>query len=630
MFSFFMRREKASVGESTVILAALGVVFGDIGTSPLYAMREAFNHADGMTTDASNVLGVLSLMIWSLILIVSLKYLMFVLRADNKGEGGVLALTALISSLRPVDSTKRSLMLMFGLFGAALLFGDGVITPAVTILGAVEGLNVATPMFKPFVVPITITILVVLFWAQHYGTAKIGAVFGPIILLWFATIGTLGAFAIVKAPVVLEAFNPIYAIDFCLTGGKQILIVLGAVFLTTTGAEAMYADMGHFGASAIRKAWYYVAFPGLLINYLGQGALLLTSPEAKENPFFYLVPSWGLYPMVILSTMAAVIASQALITGVYSITQQAIHLGYLPRLRIVHTSSVTKGQIYMPHINWVLLAMTVWLVITFQTSSALAAAYGIAVALTMIITTFLACIVARRLWRWSATLTVIAFILMMLVDLVFLSSNVIKIQHGGWFPLALASVLFMVMTTWKTGKAILFDYLKSHTIPFEQFLKDIRTKPPARVPGTAVFMTAEPSGIPLALLHNVKHNKVLHERNIFLTIFVEEVPFIRKNAHVEASELKDGFYRMSVRYGFMEKPDITDIFDVSGESKIILNPEETSFFLGKETIIATHNRGMAIWREKLFSFMSKNSEGAIVFYNIPRQQVVELGVQIEL
>jgi KUP system potassium uptake protein len=605
-----MRREKSAAGESTVILAALGVVFGDIGTSPLYAMREAFNHAEGMTTDAANVLGVLSLMIWSLILIVSLKYLMFVLRADNKGEGGVLALTALISSLRPVDSTKRSLMLMFGLFGAALLFGDGVITPAVTILGAVEGLNVATPMFKPFVVPITITILVVIFWAQHYGT--------------------LGMFAIVKAPVVLEAFNPIYAIDFCLTGGSKILIVLGAVFLTTTGAEAMYADMGHFGASAIRKAWYYVAFPCLLLNYLGQGALLLTSPEAKANPFFYLVPSWGLYPMVILSTMAAVIASQALITGVYSISQQAIHLGYLPRLRIVHTSSITKGQIYMPHINWLLLAMTVWLVITFQTSSALAAAYGIAVALTMIITTALACIVARRLWRWSATVTYIAFVLMMAVDLVFLSSNIIKIQHGGWFPLALASVLFMIMTTWKTGKAILFEYLKSHTIPFEQFLKDIRTKPPARVPGTAVFMTAEPSGIPLALLHNVKHNKVLHERNIFLTIFVEEVPFIRKNAHVEATELKDGFYRMSVRYGFMEKPDITDIFDVSGESQIVLDPEQTSFFLGKETIIATHNRGMAIWREKLFSFMSKNSEGAIVFYNIPRQQVVELGVQIEL
>ncbi len=625
-----MRREKASVSESTIILAALGVVFGDIGTSPLYAMREAFNHADGMTTDALNVLGVLSLMIWSLILIVSLKYLMFVLRADNKGEGGVLALTALISSLRPVDTTKRSALLLIGLFGAALLFGDGIITPAVTILGAVEGLNVATPMFKPFVVPITITILVVLFWAQHYGTAKIGAVFGPVILLWFGTIATLGVCAIFKAPAVLEAFNPLYAVEFCLTAGSKVIVVLGAVFLTTTGAEALYADMGHFGASAIRKAWYYVAFPALVLNYLGQGALLLTSPEAKENPFFYLVPSWGLYPMVILSTMAAVIASQALITGVYSITQQAIHLGYLPRLRIIHTSMTAKGQIYMPHVNWLLLAMTVWLVITFQTSSALAAAYGIAVSLTMIITTMLACMVARRLWNWSATAVTIAFVLMMAVDLVFLSSNVIKIQHGGWFPLALGAVLFMVMTTWKTGKAILSDYLKSHTIPFEQFLKEIRTKPPARVPGTAIFMTAEPTGIPLALLHNLKHNKVLHEKNIFLTIYVEEVPFVRKAAHVEVSPLKDGFYRMSVRYGFMEKPDITDIFDVTGDNQIILKPEETSFFLGKETIIATHNRGMAIWREKLFSFMSKNSEGAIVFYNIPRQQVIELGVQIEL
>lgn len=630
MFSFFMRREKASVSESTVILAALGVVFGDIGTSPLYAMREAFNHADGLSVDPINVLGVLSLMIWSLILIVSLKYLMFVLRADNKGEGGVLALTALISSLRPSEITKRSPLLLIGLFGAALLFGDGIITPAVTILGAVEGLNVATPMFKPFVVPITITILVILFWAQHYGTAKIGAVFGPIILLWFATIGGLGAYAIFQAPAVLEAINPLYAIEFCFTAGGKFLVVLGAVFLTTTGAEALYADMGHFGASAIRKAWYYVAFPCLVLNYLGQGALLLVSAEAKENPFYYLVPSWGLYPMVLLSTMAAVIASQALITGVYSITQQAIHLGYLPRLRIIHTSSIAKGQIYMPHVNWALLAMTVWLVITFQTSSALAAAYGIAVSLTMIITTILACMVARRLWGWSATTVGIVFVVMMAVDMLFLSSNVMKIQHGGWFPLALGATLFMIMTTWKTGKAILFDYLKSHTIPFEQFLKDIRTQPPARVPGTAIFMTAEPSGIPLALLHNVKHNKVLHERNIFLTIFVEEVPFVRKTAHVDVTELKEGFFRMSVRYGFMEKPDITDIFDVSGDSQMVLKPEETSFFLGKETIIATHNRGMAIWREKLFSFMSKNSEGAIVFYNIPRQQVIELGVQIEL
>ncbi len=625
-----MRREKPTVSESTIILAALGVVFGDIGTSPLYAMREAFNHADGMAADALNVLGVLSLMIWSLILIVSFKYLMFVLRADNKGEGGVLALTALISSLRPADTAKKSPLLLIGLFGAALLFGDGMITPAVTILGAVEGLNLATPMFKPFVVPITITILVVLFWAQHYGTAKIGAVFGPIILLWFATIGTLGAVAIVKMPSVLEAFNPLYAIDFCISSGGHFVIVLGAVFLTTTGAEALYADMGHFGASAIRKAWYYVAFPCLLLNYLGQGALLLTSSEAKENPFYYLVPAWGLYPMVILSTLAAVIASQALITGVYSITQQAIHLGYLPRLRIVHTSETTKGQIYIPHVNWMLLVMTVWLVITFQTSSALAAAYGIAVSLTMIITTLLACMVAKRLWKWSTWVTSTVFVLMMVVDLVFLASNAIKIQHGGWFPLAMAALLFMIMSTWKTGRAILIDYMKSHTISFEQFLEELRLKPPVSVPGTAVFMTAESKGIPLALLHNVKHNKVLHEKNIFLTIFVEEVPFVRKTDHLEVTKLRDGFYRMSVRYGFMEKPDITHIFDATANSPICLNPEETSFFLGKETIIATHNRGMAIWREKIFSFMSKNSEGAIVFYNIPRQQVIELGVQIEL
>ncbi len=624
-----MRKAPSGKASTALIISALGVVFGDIGTSPLYAVREAFSHS-GMAPTPANILGILSLMIWTLILIVSLKYLFFVLRADNKGEGGVLALTALISSLRPSETSKRNPLILVGLFGAALLFGDGIITPAVTILGAIEGLNVATPMFEPYVVPITITILVLFFWAQHYGTAKIGAIFGPIILVWFATIGTLGAVAIFKAPLVLEAFNPLYAIDFCFTSGFATIIVLGSVFLVATGAEALYADMGHFGSSAIRRAWYFFAFPGLLLNYLGQGALLITNPDARVNPFYMLVPSWGLYPMVILSTMAAIIASQALITGVFSITQQAIHLGYLPRLRIVHTSITSIGQIYIPHVNWTLLALTVWLVVTFHTSSALAAAYGIAVSLTMLITTILACIVARRLWNWPSWLAWLAFIAMLIVDALFLTSNVLKIQHGGWFPLTLGALLFMIMTTWKKGRLILFDYLKGHTIPFDQFIEEIHTKPPAVVSGTAIFMTAEPTGIPLALLHNVKHNKVLHERNIFLTIFVEEVPYVKKMARLEITPLKDGFYRMSARYGFMEKPDIRDILEASAEKALRLDLENTTFFLGKETIIATHNRGMAIWREKLFSFMSKNSEGAIIFYNIPRAQVVELGVQIEL
>jgi KUP system potassium uptake protein len=624
-----MRKAPTGNASKALVLAALGVVFGDIGTSPLYAVREAFGHA-GINPTPFNILGVLSMMIWTLILIVSFKYLYFVLKADNKGEGGVLALTALISSLRPADSNKRNPLLLIGLFGAALLFGDGIITPAVTILGAIEGLNVATPMFEPYVVPLSITILVLFFWAQHHGTAKIGSVFGPIIAVWFIAIGAFGAFAIWQAPGILEAFNPLHALYFCIAEGPGVAVVLGAVFLTATGAEALYADMGHFGRSAIRKAWYYIAFPGLILNYLGQGALLISNPEARTNPFFMLVPNWGLYPMVILSTMAAVIASQALITGVFSITQQAMHLGFLPRLKVVHTSITAIGQIYIPHVNWLLLALTVWLVVTFHSSSNLAAAYGIAVSLTMLITTILSCIVARKLWNWTPLSVGIAFVSMLIVDSIFLTSNAMKIQHGGWFPLAIGATLFMIMTTWKKGRSILFEYLKSHTIPFEQFIEEIHTRPPAVVSGTAIFMTAEPTGIPLALLHNVKHNKVLHERNIFLTIFVEESPYVKKSGRLEITPLKDGFYRMFARYGFMEKPSIHDILEASAERQLRLDLDETSFFLGKETIIATHNKGMALWREKLFSFMSKNSEGAIIFYNIPRSQVVELGVQIEL
>lgn len=623
-------RKPNSKTSNALVIAALGVVFGDIGTSPLYALREAFGHGAVLPTPI-NILGILSLIIWSLTLIVSIKYLLFVMRADNKGEGGVLALTALLSFLRPSEPMRRAPLILVGIFGAALLFGDGVITPAVTMLGAVEGLNVATPFFEPYIVPLTITILVLFFWAQHHGTAKIGLVFGPILFVWFFTIAVLGIVAIFNKPVVLEAFNPLYAISFCLNNPlSKTIIVLGAVFLSTTGAEALYADMGHFGPTAIRKAWYFVAFPGLLLNYLGQGALLISNPEAASNPFYYLVPNWALYPMVLLATMAAIIASQALVTGVFSIAQQAIHLGYLPRLRVVHTSMSSMGQIYLPHINWALLGLTIWLVVTFKSSSALVAAYGIAVSLTMLITTILACLVARRLWNWHPVTIGILFVLMLFVDSVFLAANAMKIQHGGWFPLALASVLFMIMTTWKKGRIILFDYLKTHTIPFEQFIEEIRTKPPARVSGTAIFMTAEPTGIPLALLHNVKHNKVLHEKNIFLTIFVEEVPFIRRKARLEIIPLRDGFFRMSARYGFMEKPDINHIFAIAEDRDLCLNLADTIFFLGKETIIATHNKGMAIWREKLFSFMSKNSEGAILFFNLPRQQVVELGVQIEL
>ncbi|MCB9073673.1 MAG: KUP/HAK/KT family potassium transporter, partial [Bdellovibrionaceae bacterium] len=531
-------------------------MFGDIGTSPLYAIREAFAHE--LAATAENVLGILSLVIWTMTLIVSFKYLVLVLRADNKGEGGVLALTALISSLSKQPRTSNTMrpLILVGIFGAALLFGDGMITPAVTILGAVEGLSVATPLFDPFVVPISITILVVLFWAQHFGTARIGSVFGPVILIWFISIAALGIGGIIESPVVLEAFNPLYALQFLFDHNMQSFYVLGAVFLTATGAEALYADIGHFGPTAIRKAWYFVAFPCLLTNYLGQGALLLAEPEAVSNPFFHLVPSYLLYPMVLLSSMAAIIASQALITGVFSVTQQAVHLGYLPRLPVVHTSDETIGQIYVPHINWILMSLTIWLVITFRSSTALASAYGIAVSMTMIITTVLTCIVAKRLWGWNVITLGVIFFGLLVVDAVFLSANFLKIHEGGWFPLAVGALVFMVMTTWKKGRLILFEQLKTMSISFEAFMEQVRINPPARVKGTAIFMSIEQSNVPVAIMHNLKHNKVLHERNIFLTVATDKVPYVRSSTRLEVSHLGYGFYRLIAHYGFMERPDI--------------------------------------------------------------------------
>ncbi len=622
-------KTEAHTTQVSLVVAALGVVFGDIGTSPLYAIREAFGHS-GVPVNVLNVLGVLSLMIWSLILVVSLKYLVFVLKASNKGEGGVLALTALISSLKSTKKFNKAPLVLLGLFGAALLFGDGVITPAVTILGAIEGLNVATTFFEPYVVPIAILILMVVFWFQYHGTATIGAIFGPVIFIWFLSLGVLGVSGIVLAPQVLESINPYYALDFILHHGRESFLVLGAVFLAVTGAEALYADMGHFGAGPIRRAWYFIAFPGLLLNYLGQGALLLVQPQAAANPFFHLVPAWGVYPMVLLATLAAVIASQALITGVFSLTQQAIHLGYLPRLKIVHTSQSTMGQIYIPSVNWLLFGLTVWVVFSFKTSSNLAAAYGIAVSLTMLITTVLACTVAWKLWNWHPVFLGVGFVLMVIVDLIFLSANLLKIHHGGWFPLALGAIVFTVMTTWKRGRTILSDFIKSKTMPLDKFIEFVHAAPPARVPGTAVFMTADPTGLPIALVHNVKHNKNMHERNVFLTIVMEEVPHLRKTERLEIIDLGNEFYRVLARFGFMEQPDINDIIVILRRMKMPLEVEDTTFFVGRETIIAAdNNKGMAVWRERLFGWMLKNSDSAIIFYNVPRGQVIELGMQVE-
>lgn len=616
----------------SMTLTALGIVLGDIGTSPLYSVREAFHGPHSVPTTPENIFGVLSLIFWSLILIISIKYLAFVLRADNKGEGGVLALTALATPLRFTKETKKHklVFLFLGLFGASLLFGDGVITTAISVMSAVEGLHVATPFFDPYVLPLTLALLAILFFGQRQGTAKIGSVFGPIILIWFITIGTLGLLSILKNPHVLAALNPQHALHFFVENGWRGFIVLGAVFLAVTGGEALYADIGHFGKNPIRRAWFFVALPGLVLNYFGQGALLLSNPAAAVNPFFNLAPKWALIPLVILAMMATVIASQAMISGVFSLTRQATQLGFAPRFRIIHTSSEEIGQIYVPHINWALFILASWLVLEFGSSSRLAAAYGIGVSMTMVITTVLACSIAPQLWRWNWFMALLVFILFISIDLVFMGANLTKIADGGWFPLVLATAVFTLMTTWKKGRQILMERIRERTVPFPKFLEQITENPPVRVPGTAVFMTSDPEGAPMALVHNVRHNRVLHSKNILLTVLTEEEPHVPKERRARINELTQDFYRVTAHYGFMETPDIKDIIEACKKKNFHLELSELTFFLGHETLFASNRPGMAIWREKLFSFMSKNAERATNYFNIPPDQVMEVGLQIEL
>jgi KUP system potassium uptake protein len=615
----------------SLTLATLGVVFGDIGTSPLYAVRETFHGAHAIAATPENVFGILSLILWSLIIVVSIKYLFFVLRADNRGEGGALALTALAA---PPHLTRRSRLnkaaLYLGLFGAALLFGDGVITPAISVLSAVEGLKVATPLFTPYVIPITMIILVMLFMAQRQGTARIGKVYGPIILTWFITIGALGLNGIIDNPEVLFAFNPLYAIEFFQINGWTGFIVLSSVFLVVTGGESLYADMGHFGRKPIQKAWFVAAFPALLLNYLGQGALLLMTPEAADNPFFRLAPTWALYPVVGLATVSAVIASQALISGVFSLTRQAVQLGFSPRFRTVHTSSQEIGQIYIPNVNWALLVLTCWVVFEFRTSSELASAYGIAVATTMIVTTTLACLVAYQRWRWSPFAVLGVLIFFLTTDFVFFAANITKIADGGWVPLLIGMSVFTGLTTWRRGRQILAERLRQKTIPLADFIKKAEARNYARVPGIAVFMTSDPEGTPPALLHNSRHNKALHTNNVLLTIGTEDVPHISKQDRIEITPLPEGFYRVTAYYGFMETPNVPDILDACSLKGVELPISKVSFFLGRETLIPSARPGMAIWREVLFSFMSKNAERATNYFSIPADQVVELGIQIEI
>lgn len=615
----------------TLSIAALGVVYGDIGTSPLYALRECFHGAHAIAPKPENILGVLSLIFWSLIIVISIKYLVFVLRADNQGEGGILSLAALATPIKPSGRTEKWLLIAVGTFGAALLYGDGIITPAISVLGAIEGLSVATPQLTPFVVPLTIGILVGLFLIQKRGTAGIGKVFGPVTLLWFTVLAILGIAQIFHYPQVFAAINPLKGFEFFVNNGWHGFIILGSVFLVVTGGEALYADMGHFGKKPIRLAWFAVVLPSLLLNYFGQGALLLENPAMAENPFYNLAPSWALYPMIFLATCAAIIASQALISGAFSLTMQAVQLGLIPRLKITHTSSKEYGQIYLPAINWALMIGCIAVVIGFHTSSNLAAAYGIAVTSTMVITTALLYVVARERWNWGFFPTAALCGFFLLIDLSFFGANVIKILDGGWFPLMLATGIFTMMMTWKKGRSILTARIQEETELLEDFLEKIEKQKITRVPGTAVFMNGNATRTPPALLHNIAHNKVLHERILFLTVKTRPIPYVENEERFKCEVLTNGFSRLKIYYGYMEDPDVPKILSEIEQRGFVFDPNETTYFLGRETIIATEKySGMSRWREKLFALMSKNARSATAYFRIPPDRVVELGEQIEI
>jgi KUP system potassium uptake protein len=611
-------------------LAAVGVVFGDIGTSPLYTLKEAFAGSHALPATAGNVLGVLSLVFWSMMLVVSIKYMLFVLRADNRGEGGILALMALAQQGLRSTTRMGSVVLALGVFGAGLFYGDSVITPAVSVLSAVEGLDVLAPHLKQWIEPVTIFVLVLLFAMQRHGTARMGRVFGPLMIVWFLALASFGVIGILGDPTVLGALDPLYAIRFFQNEGVIAFIALGAVVLALTGAEALYADMGHFGKRPIRVAWYGFVLPALLLNYLGQGALLLRHPEAAGNPFYLMMPAWALMPMIALATAAAVIASQAVISGAFSLTRSAIQLGLFARSPVRHTSEEHAGQIYMPLVNWGLLIAVAAAVLGFRSSTNLAAAYGIAVTGTMVITSILALIVARRLWHWPRWLVAITGVAFLSVDLAFFSANALKLLHGGWFPLVVGGAVFMVMMTWRRGRQLVVAKLEHGGITLPQFVSLIADNPPHRVEGTAVFLTAAHAGVPPALLHNLKHNQVLHEFNVILTVITEDVPRVRRSRQVTIEPLGYGFHRMWVRYGFAEQPHIPEAIANSAWQGLGIDPTRTTYFLSQERVIASRRPGMARWRENLFAFMSRNASPLPDFFRIPRNRIVELGSVVEI
>ena len=615
---------------AALALGAVGVVYGDIGTSPLYTLQTALSH-DGMHPSPESIYGVLSLIFWALIIVVSLKYVMFIMRADNKGEGGIMALMAL--ALRGVGGQPklRWLLAIVGIFGASLFYGDGVITPAISVLSAVEGVKVAAPGLAHWVVPVTAVILFFLFALQRHGTERVGRLFGPVMVVWFIVIGLLGVHMILTEPHVLYALNPYYGVRFFITHGLQAYIALGSVVLAVTGTEALYADMGHFGKRPIRMAWFNFVLPALVLNYFGQGALLLKHPEAIDNPFFKTVPSMLLYPMIALATVATVIASQAVISGAFSMTREAMSLGYSMRMPVVHTSREMSGQIFVPWINSFLLVMVLLAVFGFRSSENLSAAYGIAVTGTMAITTVLALFVARHQWGWRVPTLLVVGTVLLTIDISFFTANLIKVEYGGWFPLVLGLAVFIVMTTWRRGRELVVREIKQGGLALSPFIENITEHPPLRVPGTAVFLTANQNAVPHALLHNLKHNKVLHDRNVMLTVDVLETPFADREERIHLTPLGSDFYGLEVRFGFAEDPNIPLALSKCAKAGLPFDLMDTTFFLSRENIVADKRRpGMALWRDRLFAFMSRNALPATAFFQIPGNRLIELGTQVEI
>lgn len=613
-------------------LTALGVVFGDIGTSPLYAMKTIFDPRFGLALTPDNIIGVISLIFWSLVVVVSLKYVILILRADNHGEGGIMALLALASTSVAKRPKLRNALLLVGAFGAALFYGDAIITPAISVLSAVEGLEVATPVLKPYVLPVATIVIIGLFLLQRWGTTGIGALFGPVMVVWFATLAFIGIVDIVATPAILAALNPLEGINFGLRHGWLAFVALGSIVLAVTGAEALYADMGHFGAKSIRLVWFWWVFPALTLNYFGQGALLLANPAAVTNPFYLQFPSWALYPMVALATAATVIASQAVISSTYSITKQAMQLGFLPRMQIIYTSSKAMGQIYIPKINWLLLSAVIAVVYGFGSSTALASAYGIAVTATMMIDTILTFFVVRYTWRHHWLLAAVATVFFFIIDAGFFSSTLLKLLHGGWFTLAIGLVIFIIMITWRRGRAILTERIAAtEGLPLKPFLDSLLAHPPVRVNGTAIFLNADPNHVPHALLHNLAHNKVLHERVIFLTVVVAEIPWVALENRVAIQPLGGNCYQVIVNYGFQDEIDLPNALLACKPLGLEFEPLETSYFLSRETAVPTPGEGgMAMWRERLFATMSRNAGNVAEYFKLPTNRIIELGTRVEI